>query len=110
MSSTDDGRLAASFFGELLVPAAERLRQRGIVFFPLGPVFEEPSWWEGPPSGPDFVPLDTGSIESRLRDLWRSEGLPELDELVQPLMELAEKLEVRDLEDSEVSPFVYVMY
>jgi hypothetical protein len=110
MSSTEDAARARRFFEEHLLPAAERLRARGVRFFPLGPTDEEASWYAGPPEIGDFMELEAEGIEQTLRSLWASQDLPELEALTPHLLELARSLEVRDQEESEVSPFVYVMY
>lgn len=107
MSSTDDDDARARrFFGEHLLPAAAKLRERGVHFFPLGPDDAE-SWFETPPEG-DFV--EFGDLEAALRQLWQAQGLPELEALAQPLAKLADELEIREQDASEISPFVYVMY
>ena len=107
MSSTDDERLARRFFNDELLPAAERLRERGVSFLPLGPD-DEASWFEPAPDGDDFTEI--GDLETVLRDHWEAQGLSELASLAHALANLADALEIREQDSAEVSPFVYVMY
>lgn len=109
MNSIDDFRLRR-FFRKRLVPVAEKLRARGFSFFPLGPEPEAETWYEGPPTEPKFTSLNVDECEAALRELWRSQDLPELAELADELMKLAEHLEIHEEESADVSPFVYVMY
>lgn len=109
MSLTDDLRLRR-FFRKRLAPVAEKLRARGVSFFPLGPEPEADTWYKGPPTEPKFTSLNVDECEAALCELWRAQGLPELAELAGELMNLAEHLEVHEEESADVSPFVYVMY
>ena len=109
MRSTDRQKLRR-FFDKRLVLAAEKMRARGVSFFPLGPEPEADTWYTGPPTEPKFTSLDADECEAALRDLWQGQGLPELAELAGEMMKLAEHLEVRKEENEDISPFVYVMY
>ncbi|MEO2003489.1 MAG: hypothetical protein ABGY41_05275 [Candidatus Poribacteria bacterium] len=109
MSSTDDLRLRR-FFRKHLLPAAAKLRARGVSFFPLGPEPEAETWYEGPPTEPKFTSLNVDECEAALRELWQNQDRPELAELAGELMKLAEHLEIHEEESADVSPFVYVMY
>ena len=110
MSSTDDERLRR-FYVERLEPAARRLRERGVEFFPLGPDSTAATWYVVPPAGPDFISLDDeAACAATLTGMWSAQGLPELAELVPHLMALARELEVVEEETTDISPFVYVMY
>lgn len=110
MSSTDDARLRR-FYVERLEPAARRLRERGVAFFPLGPDPSETTYYVAPPTGPDFFPLDDeATCGEALRQTWSSQGYPELAELVPELMAIARELELVEEETADISPFVYVMY
>jgi hypothetical protein len=113
MSSTDDARLAR-FFDKRIVPAATRLRERGVRFFALGPEPDAESWYLGPPdSEPEFIEFEERDCAAALRSRWERQALPELVELVGPLLDLAQRLapppEDTD-EAASLSPFVYVMY
>lgn len=109
MSSTDEDKLR-SFFREKLAPAASKLRERGVELFPTGPDPDAESWWEPGPTEDEFVELTPEEIGAALSARWRAAGLPELVALAEPLMELAQELEITEQPSSEVSPFVYVMY
>jgi hypothetical protein len=111
MTSTEDRRLGR-FFDKRLVPLAERLRARGVRFFPLGPDGEAESYYVPASRGePEFIELEgPAACEKALRDLWEGETMPELAALAGPLMALARRLEIREDQWSEISPFVYVMY
>ena len=109
MSSTDDERLRR-FYVERLEPAARRLRERGIEFFPLGPDTAAPTYYAPAPTGPDFATLEEEDCGPVLREMWRAQGLPEIAELADEMMTLAQELEVVGEETADISPFVYVMY
>ena len=109
MSSTDEDKLR-TFFREKLVPAAMKLRERGVDLFPTGPDPDAESWWEPGPTEEEFVELSPEQVEAALAARWLAADLPELAALAGPLMELARELEITEEPSSEVSPFVYVMY
>lgn len=109
MSSTDEDKLR-TFFREKLVPAAIKMRERGVRLFPTGPDPDVESWWEPGPTEDEFVELAPEQIEAALAARWQAAGLPELVALAGPLMELARELEMTEEPSREVSAFVYVMY
>lgn len=110
MSSTDE-KGVRRFYREHLLPAAERLRTRGVSFFPLAPDDAEETWYQPPPADvPEFVEVEPEQCEARLRQAWQAQGLPELAALAGPLMALARDLEMDEEQSADVSPFVYVMY
>lgn len=111
MSRTDDLRLRRFFVRRLCV-AAERLRGRGISFFPLGGE-DDGTWWYHPvsPEVPVFHELgDAKDSLGDLRALWVQQGLPELAELVGPLLALRKITELNEAQSSEVSDLIYPMY
>jgi hypothetical protein len=97
------------FFLEQLVPAAERLRKRGVTLFPLG-ADDAPSWYADPPSYPELTEIEPASFGDDLKRLWQSKNLPELSELAVALGGLAGELEVVADQSEDVSPFIYVMF
>ena len=110
MSSTDETKIR-DFYREHLVPAADRLRERGVSFFALGPDPDEVTWYvPGPADEPEFTEVEDDTCEEQLREAWRAEGLAELEALARPLMQLARELELDEEQSAELSPFVYVMY
>ncbi len=112
MSLTDEQKKerVRAFFKEKLVPAAEKLRKRGIRFFPLG--FEEQSTWYAKCAScvPELDELSGENVELRLRHLWETESLPELAELAGPLVQLAKDLEAKPDDKGEISEFIYEMF
>jgi hypothetical protein len=110
MSSTEQTRLGR-FFDKKLVPLAEKLRTRGVRFFPMGPDAQADSYYVAPRRGPEFTLLEgPEDCEKALHDLWDGQKIPELALLAAPLLELARQVEIREEETGEISPFVYVMY
>jgi hypothetical protein len=97
------------FYLEQLVPAAERLRKRGVTLFPLG-ADDAPSWYADPPSYPELTAIEPASFGEDLKLLWQSKNLPELAELAVALGSLAGELEIVAEQSEDVSPFVYVMF
>jgi len=109
MSSTKDR--VRRLFNRKIVPAAEKLRRRGISFFPLGAEPEADSWYVDTPQGEDFEQFDASGPGRALAALWEAQELPELSEMLPALMEIAEQLKAADKDGAaEVSPFIYVMY
>lgn len=109
MSSIEEERLRR-FHRERIESAAKKLRARGMEFFPLGADATCDSYFEEPPTGPDFISLDESEVGPALKDLWRSQNLPELLDLVDDMMELARELSPEEAGTADISPFVYVMY
>ena len=109
MNSTDQARISA-FFDDHLVPIAEALRRRKVRFFARGPEPEKETWYEPAPVGDPLVSIDPDACRAALRELWRSQDLPELLALAGPLLELGEHLEVHTQDTADISPFTYVMY
>jgi hypothetical protein len=118
MSSTEKSaadpattKLLDKFWNQQLLPAAQSLHGRGVRFFETAPDPASTSYYTPHKSAADpFVQLEPADWERLLRDMWQKEGLPELTTLAGPLMDLAEKLKLRDAEQSDVSPFIYVMF
>ena len=109
MNSINDRRIQR-FFHKRLVPAARRLRERGVEFFPMGPDDAE-SWYQTVPEEEEEVfEFDAEQTAQVLEELWSTQELPELVELAEPLMKLARQLEQTEKESGDVDPFVYVMY
>ena len=104
-------KLLDKFWSQQLLPAAEALRTRGVRFFETAPDAKADSYYTShEPSADPFIKLEPADWEKLLRDMWQKEGFPELASLAHPLMELAAKLKLRDAEQSDVSPFIYVMF
>ena len=98
------------WFDEHLLPAARRLRDRGVN--PVAPTEqhgEQGSFFVAPPSGPVLFE-DIGEGWQRLYDRWAERDLPELAELVDPLAELADLLRPLQVVDRSPSIDSYVMW
>src|SRR5690242_12479115 len=119
MSSTDKRtspdpatqKLLEKFWTGQLVPAAEAVRARNIKFFETHPDATAKSYYT-PHKAADspFTTLEPNEWESKLRALWQQGNLPELANLAGPLMNLASKLKMKDDENADVSPYIYVMF
>lgn len=99
---------ALPFFREKLVPAAERLRERGVQFFPLAPVPEQCTWFVPYRVSPEDELDAVGPTSDRLVALWAE--IPELAELAPALFALAQEIHPLQSEKAEVSPCFYVMF
>jgi hypothetical protein len=104
-----DARLR-EFFEARIVPAAERLRERGVSFFPLGPDPARQSYYARRAEATTRIAeFEAESAAAELRALWGEH--PELLSLIDPLLELAAELRQRDQDrGAEVSPFIYAMF
>ena len=102
-------RQIRKFFDEVVIPVAQKLRERGIAFFALQPDASAQSYFTPYPSDIDIVEIETDAIPSLLKEHWKQEQLPELVELVDPLLELASVV-ADERPPDEVSPFIYVMF
>ena len=102
-------RQIRKFFDEVIMPVAQKLRDRGIEFFSLQPDPSADTYFSPYPSDIGIVEIETGAIPSLLKDHWKKEQLPELVELVDPLLELASEV-ADERPPDEVSPFIYVMF
>jgi len=109
-SSPGDKQLR-KFFKEKIVPEAEQLRRDGVELMPLGSDDDAETWYVPyPPDTPEFVEFESTDCEPQLRRLWEVQGLSQLMGLVEPLADLARRLEQPPPEDAEVSPFIYVIF
>jgi hypothetical protein len=104
-----DARLR-EFFEARIVPAAERIRERGVSFFPLGPDPARQSYYARRAEATTRIAeLEAESVAAELRALWGEH--PELLSLIDPLLELAAELRQRDHGGvGDVSPLIYAMF
>lgn len=110
MSQTDAEQLRA-YFADELVPAARALRERGVTFFAQRPDGHADSWYvDAATAEPDLFEVEADDAERTLREMWLSEGVPELAALAASLMQLAGDVRLDEDQSAEVSPFMYVMY
>jgi carbamoyltransferase len=96
------------FFAEFLVPAATALRQRGVLLLVLEADPQAQTYYES------YVEREPGvgdaqELVAGLAEIWKSQDLPELVDLVRPLQELTVELSVDD-DDNALSPFIYAMF
>ncbi len=118
MSSTDRAGGAKSeprlrqFFAEHIVPAAERLRRRGVRFFATARDSAVTSYFQKcePRSESLFMEIEPRDCQTMLVARWQREGLPELVDLSGPLFALAQELAPVEEAADDVSPFIYVMF
>jgi hypothetical protein len=110
-------RLAADFFREVLVPAAQRERESGREFFALRPDASAESYFVEPTKRelrPEDFELRAGeSVEEFVRELaalWSSEGREELASMAPRLAALAAEVREDEEQPDDVSPFMYVMF
>ena len=110
MSSTKNEKELRRFFEKKLVPAAEKLRARGVELFPTAADDAESWYVPGPIGEPEFFEFEPADVERTLRELWERDGLPELAKLAPDLAKLTRRLEFTEAESEDVSPFVYAMW
>ncbi len=110
MSSTKNEKELRRFFEKKLVPAAEKLRARGVELFPTAADDAESWYVPGPIGEPEFFEFEPGDVERTLREMWERDGLPELAKLAPDLAKLTRRLEFTEEESEDVSPFVYAMW
>lgn len=97
------------FFDEKMIPAAQKLRDRGVVFYAPVPDSSSRSYFAAYQSDRPVFEIETSAIPTLLKHHWEKDGLTELIDLVDPLLELASA--VADQSSPEdVSPFIYVMF
>ena len=110
-------RIAAAFFREVLVPAAQAERESGREFFALRPDAEAESYYVEPTKSlmrPEDFELRAGeSVEDFVRELaalWASEGREGLAAMAPRLAALAAEVREDEEQRDDVSPFMYVMF
>jgi len=106
-----------SFFLEKLVPAAQKLRQRKVTLS-SSDMNAKPedgnidSWYVlCAEEHHKLNKLNPANLGDGLRQLWSSQRLPELVSLVEPLVDLSQRLECSVSVDlGKPSPFIYAMF
>lgn len=104
-------------FENEIVPLAGRLRAQGRELLPAGPDPALGSYYQRRAlttmSRADFEVSGPGSVEdfrAAIMQLWRSQGLSELEPLAPSLARIADAVRLVEEQGDEVSPFVYVMF
>jgi hypothetical protein len=113
MSSTDPDtdKALRAFHSRRLIPVAERLRDRQVRFFEMGPRPGAETYFRtrGEPS--DYVfEYRSNTLAAEVTARWQRQQLPELVELAPGLVKLLDSLAQEEDEWSEVSPFIYAMF
>ena len=109
MNSTRNQKLFSHFYRKLFLKAAKKLRDKGYIPIELS-LSDEESWYSSPSQNDDFVLFEKEKVAEQLSDLWSSSGLVELSSLVPEFMHLSDNLEFDYIYNSEIPPFIYVMY
>ena len=116
MGSTDNPtQEIAQAFDRSVVPAAEALRDRGVLYFALAPSSEPASYFATrtrrtlEPRDFEWPVIRThDELAAHLRELWA--GQPELLQLIDTFVRLAKQPDPSDEGDGSVSGLVYAMY
>jgi|SoiMethySBSTD1v2_1073268.scaffolds.fasta_scaffold3542928_2 hypothetical protein len=120
MSSTDSDtfpEVVSALFDEVLAPMAEAIRASGRQPFPLKPEATCQTYYlsreKRTMTRNDFIATscsDFADLEIRLSAYWTALGRDDLAAEVPRFVAAARALHTHAEQDSEVSPFVYVMY
>jgi hypothetical protein len=107
---TDDARdqELRHFFRERIVPAAGRLRDRGVTFFPLEPDRSAESYWSVRRRGEPYIFQIGDDLGAELRDIWRES--PELQSLADDLAAMSRRMADEGQDRADVSSFIYAMF
>jgi len=108
-SPEEKDRRIRKFFDDMIIPVAEKLRERGVTFFAAQPDKSAQSYFKPYLSEESSIEIETSAIPTLLKELWEEEQLPELVALVDPLLKLADTVADESPPD-EISPFIYVMF
>jgi hypothetical protein len=113
MSSIDHDadKALRAFHARRLIPAAERLRDRQVRFFEMGPRRGAETYFRTRDERCDYVfEYRSNRLAAEIAARWQREQLPELVELSPELVKLLDSLAQEEDEWSEVSPFIYAMF
>ena len=114
MSSTDRSteRRLRRFWRRKVQPATARMRGRGVTFLDVAPAEDMDSWYAAvDPAEATLVEIQSTEVATVLTELWRRQGLPELEAIAPDLAALAARiLVVSDRGGRELSDDVYAMY
>lgn len=117
MNSTKKDLIVKQFYYEHLLPLARSLQAQGKTFFELKPDPSCRSYYNKRKKTvmkpEDFESVDCPDfkvLEEALRKMWGSDGQDDLVKLAPHISELARDLYLKEEQDEEVSPFVYVMF
>jgi len=106
-------KVLATFYRDRLLPLAEIAAARGIEFFPLVPDPRRESYYVDRNDDGVYVhTIESDKLVDELKSMWTDDNFPELKEIADELVELANKLKGAEKVESsdEVSPFIYAMF
>jgi hypothetical protein len=108
---TEEQRLEAAreVYERVVVPAAERLRERGAPLLPHEAVAGD-SFWEPRPERPLVRAAAADELGPGLREQWTALGLEELLPVADAVAELATRLRRTGETAEDVSPYIYAMF
>jgi hypothetical protein len=117
MSLTDNDLAVKKFYYSQLLPVAKELQGQGKTFFDKSFDSSCNSYYikrkKTTMEPEDFESVDCPDIEAMeqaLIKMWTESGDSALIQLVPEMAALAQKLYLKEDQDEEVSPFVYVMF
>jgi hypothetical protein len=117
MSMTDNERAVKQFYYSQLLPLAKVLQIQGKTFFDksfdssCNSYYMKRSKTTMEPADFESVNCpDVEAMEQGLIRMWTESGDSVLIELVPEIAALAQRLSLKEAQDEEVSPFVYVMF
>ena len=118
MTSDDKtAKALRAFFTLELMPVADRMKREGTEFLATKLDKDAESYYitrkKRSMSREDFEWGGAASVEDfskQLTEFWLELGQDRLAALVPKLAAFAEKLQTKDEQEAEVSPFIYVMY
>ena len=110
LTDTEKEKLLLSYFNESLLPVFEKMSERGIEFFPMFSDESAESYYQERDDGDYVHEINFKEANSELKDILKTDNLPELEKLAESLISLAEILQEQEETQDEVSPFVYAMF
>jgi hypothetical protein len=111
LNDTEKEQLLRGFYHDSLMPLADSARAKGIEFFPLGPDASAESYYLVREDAGNYVhEIDATDLTKELRELWAKGDFPELAQLAEPIVQLAETIKESEETPEDVSPFIYAMF
>lgn len=109
LTDTQRENLLRAFYRERLLPLARIAAERGIEFFPLNGSAELASYYKDRNDDGNYVhEIDAADLPGELEKLWQD--FPELAQLAEPIVALAEAIKEDEETQEEISPFIYAMF
>lgn len=109
--TNENTEILTEFYHDRILPLAEKARERGVEFFPFGADAAADSYFIDRADDGDYVhSIDVVSLEKELSEMWKTEELPDIIGLAEPITEMARTLHQKEPVTDEVSPFIYAMF